>query len=397
MPDVTLPSPLTLALTANAPETYIVATTTCNITIAGALGAYEPSTANLIAAQALNAYVASQVNLTTEQALLTYTAAQSNLIAESALSIYLASQSNLVAEAALNAYTASQAVLPAQAALSAYVASQVSLIVDQALSAYVAATGTFSAAAALNAYEPAIVKLIAEQALNAYEASTALITAEQALNTYKEATANLIAEQALLVYADYSVALPAVAALQAYTPSYATLIIDAALGAYEAIYGWAMNVELEGGVSKYEGLSFTTLGKKYAIAPDGIYTYGGTTDNGTAINAFVTSGKIEFKEEKTLFAAPAAPGRSTNFDQFRVSDYYQVFQGDKMTLTVTGDRGVPVVYTLAKSDLVARIKANLARGEQGRAWEFKLANIDGGTGKVRDQAVIINPLKRRYL
>ena len=146
--------------------------------------------------------------------------------------------------------------------------------------------------------------------------------------------------------------------------------------ANEVFYGWALNLA-NGAISKYENFNFTSISPRYACGPLGIHTYGGSTDNNTIINGFVETGKLDFKNA-------------------RVTDYYHMQDGGKLTLSVTTDNTTTAItYTTRATTKEDTQKLNLARGAKGRYWKFKLENVAGSAATVREPEIIIEPLIRK--
>jgi len=80
----------------------------------------------------------------------------------------------------------------------------------------------------------------------------------------------------------------------------------------------------------------------------------------------------------------------------RVTDYYHVQDGGKLTLSVTTDNTpTAITYTTLATTKEATQKLNLARGAKGRLWKFSLTNVEGSAATVRNQEVIVDPLSRK--
>jgi len=147
--------------------------------------------------------------------------------------------------------------------------------------------------------------------------------------------------------------------------------------ANEAFYTWVMNLE-NAAVSKYENFNFNSISPNYACGADGIYLLGGTSDNGTAINGFAETGKLDFKTSQLK----------------RALDVYAAKDGGKVTVNVKAD-DTDIPYTLRATDKLETVKANLARGVKDRVFQFKISNVEGSQASVSDVEVNLESLSRK--
>ena len=340
--------------------------------------AYNTVTASITAEASFNAYGSMTASLTTEASFSAYAAYTAELTTEAEFLVYAERTVDLPVEAAYNSYQTFQVSVPAEAGLSVYSAKTTSLPAESSFSVYNAATATLPAEATYNSFNGFTAALPAESAFNVYAQAYTSLPAESSFSVYAQVYAELPAEAAFNAYVEWIANLPAEAVFNAYNAVYVELPVEAGFDVTQPYAAWAINLD-NNAVSKYEGFNFDVLLPEYACNADGVFSLGGTTDDGTTISAFVETGYIRFDD---------GPFMS------RVSDYYQEGTFGRMTLSVQPEHESAVKYTVAAATADVR-KVNLARGPKGKAWKFKLANYNGSTAEVDNQALVVDQLSRR--
>jgi hypothetical protein len=132
-------------------------------------------------------------------------------------------------------------------------------------------------------------------------------------------------------------------------------------------------------VAKWTGMDFNSISGSVGANSTGIFSLIGDTDNGTAINGYIETGKQDL---------------GTNYLK-RVTDAYLRVNGGKLKLSVTADNTSAVAYSIAKTTKMDTVKANLARGAKGDLWKFKIENSAGSKAVLQDMQLEVAPLSRR--
>jgi len=139
------------------------------------------------------------------------------------------------------------------------------------------------------------------------------------------------------------------------------------------------------GVTDYTNFAFDSFfeheGKYYGVTSAGIYLLEGTTDAGTAIAAYLESGKGDFgeptiKNVRDVYALSDLNGTSTL--NLKAEDY-----ATGQTYTATGD-----------GTLLNR-KWRCSIGVQGQSWQWKISNSAGSGLSIRRLEFVIDRLHRR--
>ena len=140
------------------------------------------------------------------------------------------------------------------------------------------------------------------------------------------------------------------------------------------------------GISEYTGLSLLAItehdGRYYGITADSMVELTGSDDDGTAIAAYVRTGKLGFGS-----LAEKHCGRA----------WIHVQYSDDLTLTTLVD-GIDATETAAEvstsytvpghTGALPQIRTVRLRLDQlGMAWSFKIANVAGGALTLRQLAV----------
>lgn len=131
----------------------------------------------------------------------------------------------------------------------------------------------------------------------------------------------------------------------------------------EEFYAWIMNTDT-GAVTRYENYnfnSFAQIGESYyGVQDDGIYLLEGADDNGTDIEATITTRKYDF-------GSPL------------LKRFSEVFIGlkndDEMVLKVILDDETEYLYTVVTTnDYVKDTKVKVGRGNKSKYWQFELVS-----------------------
>jgi hypothetical protein len=355
--------------------------------------AYLNSTGHLHAAYDIRAYEARTGHLSSAYDLLAYAARLGHLSGSYDLSVYSRLRGHLNGAYDLNTFIPSLGHLNASYDLRAYQAKTGHLtgaydclayqdVVGHLNSSYnilclKSASGHLNGSYDVLAYRPVLGHLSAAYDLLTYRQRVGHLSGAYDVLAYRELTAHLSAAYDLLAYQSRAGHLTGSYDLQVYQQLAGHLTAAYDLLANEVFYGWAMNLDT-GAVSKYEGFNFNSLSGSFGCAADGIYTMGGSTDNGAAITGFVLTGVSDFGAQELK----------------NVSDAYVSQNGGKVTLTVIAD-GQSIPYEMRLVTTQQTVKANLARGVKDRYWQFKLANVAGSSATVLDVDVNVQKLTRR--
>lgn len=150
---------------------------------------------------------------------------------------------------------------------------------------------------------------------------------------------------------------------------------------------WLMNTETTA-ASWYDNFDFESIaqppGKVLAVAPDGLYELGGSTDSGEQIDAEVVSGFADFGAAQTK----------------RVDNLYFGYtsEGRISVTTETYESGhPPSTYYLEQRDASAPRNSRVTPGKGlwGRYWRMTIRNVDGADFEVHDATVDIAVSTRR--
>ena len=140
------------------------------------------------------------------------------------------------------------------------------------------------------------------------------------------------------------------------------------------------------GHATYENFPFNSLfilnGVCYGVAANGVHRLDGDTDNGTMIEAAITTGVLTFGA----------------IEQKQVSDAY-------LQLRAYGDMALDVicVETQRRSGYIIQNDGNrglhgrrrkLAKGVEGTSWQFSIRNVDGADFDLRQIDFDVDILKR---
>ena len=261
----------------------------------------------------------------------------------------------------LDAYTKWVGSTSAQNAILTYATSALTYSSRWSLSVYNTWSGSYSARSALSIYVTSAAKFSGAWALNAYTQWASKLSAQWSIGATTTAAATFSTRYALNVQGQL---------VASYSAKWA-------LDANSQTLGWMVNLATNA-VSKVEGLSFNSLCGNQGADATGIYTLAGATDNGTVIDAFIDSGKLDFGDPSLK----------------NLADYYASVDGGKLTLTVTTENSSVPYQTQATTQL-RTTKIRLARGAKGKYWHFRLANLLGSSAKVDGQEVLVETQSRR--
>lgn len=278
--------------------------------------------------------------------------------------------------------------LPVRTALVGY------LNASYALQAHSVQVGYLDAVYDVLAHTQQVGYLDATCDILAYKPSTGYLDSTSDILAYRPSTGYLDATNDILAYSVQVGYLDATSDLLTYTPSigyvdasYAINTFTAQTGyldatydflANEVFYGYAINLNTFA-VSKWEGLSFNSLSGSLGVDSTGIHTLSGTTDNGTAISAFIETGRLDFGDHYLK----------------RIPDAWLGVKGGKLKLTVTDEKTGANPYTIPATTQMKTSKANLGRGCKGKYWKFKLENVAGSSAVVDDIVLNLEKLSRK--
>jgi hypothetical protein len=366
----------------SALNAYSVAQSTA-FTAQSALNAYTTHTADFIAQAALNAYKSQVGEFVAQSGILTYSALAVRFNTQSAISVYAGHAGTFTTQATLNAYQAATGSFTTQSSVNAYTDYAGTITTQTVLNAYKTYVGTQHAQSALIAYQPTSAVFNSVSAIAVFAEASAIFNAQTALNAYQARIVTFNSQSALSTYTEQSATFNTQSTLNAYTAAVAEFTTQSALDATEKFYAWALNLTT-GAVSKFDNFNFNRVHNGRGSNSDGIHDLYGDTDNGAAINGFVESGKLEFKDGNE---APITVLK-------RVTDTYIGFTGGKLTLTAATDN-CTVEYPVQNSPTLGTSKIDMARGAKGRYWSVKIANKAGSQANVNDIDVLFETLSRR--
>lgn len=358
-------------------DSHVYTETTCGVSTVATLAAYANTSALVSVKSQLAAYATTITAANTESVLNVYAGTTATVKATSSILTYSGTVAGITTESGIFTYADYQTSAVTTSGIKTYLPTTFTTDIRSALLAYAETSTSAITTAALNAYRPTTATSTLVASLPVYAVTTARTVAQSAILAYTNTQTSTVTENTVNAYASVSTVATVKSVLQAYQATYSTAYVESYLDAYEAFYGWAMNLST-GAVSKYEGFNFTTLGTRYACGPDGIYSYGGDTDNGTAIPAFIETGLMDFGSSHLK----------------RVIDSYTNKKGGQLKLTVTTDVGA-AKYPLSATPRMQNVKANLGRGAKGREWKFKLENVSGSSATVAEQEFNVEEHSRR--
>ena len=356
---------------------------------------YTDTTATAIVVSDLLTYASTTGLLTVESDLLAYASTTTYAPVESDVLIYRSTTATATVESDMLAYTGTTTEAIVESDMAAYRSTTATATVESDVLIYTATTATATVESDMLAYTSTTTAAVVESDLNAYHSTTTCAVVESDVLVYTSTTTSATVESDVLVYTStttwavvesdvliyFSTLTEAVVEsdLNTYRGTYAAAIVESDLLVAEIYYGWAMNLENQA-VSKYEAFNFNSISPRFGCGAGGIYRLGGSTDNGTVISSFVQTGKLDMATSQIK----------------RVTDYYHMQDGGKLTLSVTADNTpTAIAYTTAATTKEATEKLNLARGAKGRYWLFSLANVAGSAATVREPEIVVETLSRK--
>lgn len=137
--------------------------------------------------------------------------------------------------------------------------------------------------------------------------------------------------------------------------------------------GWAYNLNNQA-PSFYENFKFNSFAKignqYYGLASDGLHILGANDDNGSEINAVITTGISDFGE-------------------YRIKKVPTVYAGARtekpLELTCRVDNEPDYTYEFtSSSEGIAPTRVKLGKGLEGRYWQFEFKNRDGADFEISD-------------
>lgn len=120
-----------------------------------------------------------------------------------------------------------------------------------------------------------------------------------------------------------------------------------------------------------------------AAGPGGVYVIDtGDDDDGDAIDATLTTGKLDFESAEMK----------------RMSMFHAAIRADgDLTLGVSVDDGAEVTYTMTPTSAVSLkpFRQPVGRGLRGRYWQFSIANVAGSDFSIEDGAMTLAETGRK--
>lgn len=136
--------------------------------------------------------------------------------------------------------------------------------------------------------------------------------------------------------------------------------------------------------STYENYNFNSMarwGEVYlAASDDGLFVIGGDSDDGVAIEAALTLGKVDYGSAR-LKSIPYV--------------YVGAASADDANLTVKVDEGDEYTYTLPASEQLGTRRAVLGKGLRSRYWQFTISNDGGADIEIDSVNIEVAELARR--
>ena len=240
--------------------------------------------------------------------------------------------------------------------------------------------GLFKAVGEFNllAYRPYQSKIDSRYKLNAYSHGYTYIDSQHDLTAYVVIQVLVNAEHGLYTYKSFIIPLSAEHDLFAYESEITYTQAEYDLLAKAKFFGWMMNIET-GAVSRYEGFNFNSMDGDIGSMDDGIYSLSGDDNNGTPIDSFVVSPRVDFGTSHLK----------------RLTDSYVSCSSDgELTLSTIVD-GQEREYTVKAKSEINTIKNNLARGTKNRYWQIKVANKLGSNFELESIELLPQVLSRR--
>jgi hypothetical protein len=136
--------------------------------------------------------------------------------------------------------------------------------------------------------------------------------------------------------------------------------------------GWALNLKTLA-VSKYDFSSFNRLHNGYASGSGGLSALGA----GSVAAGSAKTGRYDF---------------GTALKK-RIPDAYLEIDGDKLNLNVVTDNS-DIDYTIDATTTRETVNVDLARGANGRYWQFELSNATGNSAVVSEIELPVIPMQR---
>ena len=129
---------------------------------------------------------------------------------------------------------------------------------------------------------------------------------------------------------------------------------------------WVVNYETNAHW-RYENFQFNSFatfnGITYGCKDDGIYALNGSTDNGTAIDAKVTTAVTDFDNSQK---------------KHMLKSYLGVKSDGDLLLKILAEGGNVYYYGVDKTRTsIGGTRVNIGRGLASRYWQFELLNVDG--------------------
>lgn len=186
-----------------------------------------------------------------------------------------------------------------------------------------------------------------------------------------------------------SAALPSFEALVSNIPASIGLTLSAAIPSFSSLGTFSvlcLTPALKG-ITEYSNFNFDSFfeheGSYYGIGSTGnVYIFGGTTDAGAAISAYLDSGDVEYADgQQSKILDAHALGRTST----------------SMSLTLYEDDGTGNTYA-SIGDATGSLQNHRfkpGKGAEGRRWRYRLANVTGGTMEIQQLKLLVAELSRK--
>jgi hypothetical protein len=327
----------------------------------------------------LNAYSDKRLSLTSEYNLLSYSNKVAYADSSYDLLAYQQTQTALDGAYDLSSYANVESLLNSQYDILAYSDKLIDLIGQYDLNAYAEKLFSINGQYDVASYKSYQTALNSEYDLLAYQNLNSYIDAQYSLKHYIAVTTYVQGEYDLGAYKTAIITVDAQYGLSAFQQIISYLQAEYNILANEAFYGWIMNLDTKA-VSRYEGFSFNSLDGQFGAMSDGIYQLSGTTNNGTAIDAFIQTGRFDF---------------GSQFQKRVEYAYLATKSSGDVQLSMTAN-GSTIDYTVSPDTEMNTVKKKLALGPKDRYWQAKISNMEGSTFELYSVELLESIQSRRY-
>lgn len=146
---------------------------------------------------------------------------------------------------------------------------------------------------------------------------------------------------------------------------------------------YAMNTQTNS-VTEYDNFIFNSMSENLAVSSDGIYELSGNDDDGTAIDASIKTGLLDFGESHLKKVPYAYLGIDSD--------------GEVLLKAVSVNRGVKEEHwyrVVISNDAFDTTRVDLGKGVKSRYWQFELVNNNGADFELESMELLPLVLSRR--